>query len=79
MEILVDLSKLSKHITKNVTLAVTCLDQCKDKITVAKKERDLIEFRENEFLRHLLSQSEFDSYLLSYGPTREDCKTDLSR
>ncbi|MBX9587102.1 MAG: adenylosuccinate synthetase [Gammaproteobacteria bacterium] len=73
-EISADLNKLSNNITKKVTLAVTCLDQFEEKITVAKEVDGLVELNKEEFIRHVFENTHFDNYILSYGPTREDCK-----
>jgi adenylosuccinate synthase len=77
LEITADLNKLSKQISKNVTLAVTCLDQFKEKITIAQEEGNLIELRKDEFLKNLFNQTKFDHYIFSNGPTREECKTQV--
>jgi len=74
MEITADLTKLSKQISKKVTLAVTCLDQFEEKVAVAKGAGHTIELGKNEFLKYLFDKTEFDNYIFSYGPTREDCK-----
>lgn len=79
LEIAADLDKLSKQIFKNVTLAVTCLDQFQEQITIAKAERNIIKLRKKEFLNYLIDKTKFNNYIFSYGPTREHCKpmTDL--
>ncbi len=69
-----DLNKLSKQISKKVTLAVTCLDQFKDKIPIAQEENKVIELKKDEFHEYLFNKTEFDQFIFSYGPTREDCK-----
>ena len=74
LEITADLNKLSKQISKKVTLAVTCLDQFEEKIPVVKEEGNIIELRKDEFLKYLFDKTEFDNYIFSDGPTREDCK-----
>jgi adenylosuccinate synthase len=75
LEITADLNKLSKQISRNTTLAVTCLDQFEEKITIVKEEGNLIELRKNEFIDYLVDKTKFDNYFFSYGPTREDCKS----
>lgn len=74
LEITADLNKLPKQISKKVTLAVTCLDQFEEKITVAKAEGNIIELKKEAFLKHVLDKTEFDHYVFTYGPTREDCR-----
>src|SRR5205085_11647133 len=74
LEITADLNKLSKQISKRVTLAVTCLDQFEEKIAVSKEEGHIIELRKDEFSKYLFDKTKFDNYIFSYGPTREDCK-----
>jgi adenylosuccinate synthase len=75
LEITADLNKLSKKISKKITLAVTCLDQFEGKITVAEEEGHIIELRKDEFLKYLFDKTEFDHYIFSHGPTRESCKS----
>ena len=80
LEITADLKKLSKHISKKVTLAVTCLDHFEEKIPIVQekreegKKRKIIELRKEEFIQCLLSKTEFENFIFSEGPTREDCK-----
>jgi hypothetical protein len=74
IDITTDLTKLSKKISKKVTLAVTCLDQFEEKITVVTTEGNIVALEREQFLKHLLDKTPFDHYLLTYGPTREDCQ-----
>ena len=74
LEIMADLNKLSKDISRNITLAMTCLDQFEEKIPIIEKEGNLAELKKNEFFDYVVGKSQFDNYLLSYGPTRHDCK-----
>lgn len=69
-----DLNKLPKQMSKKVTLAVTCLDQFEEKITVAQAEGHIIELKKEIFLQHVLDKTPFDHYIFTYGPTREDCR-----
>lgn len=69
-----DLHKLSKSISKNVTLAVTCLDQFSESLVIAEENGKLTELSKQQFLEYLVGNTEFDQYILSHGPTREDCK-----
>ncbi|PCI39587.1 MAG: adenylosuccinate synthase [Thiotrichales bacterium] len=73
-EIAEDLNKLSKQISKNVTLAVTCLDQFEEKIAVSKGAGNTIELAKKKFIKYLFKKTKFDNYIFSYGPTRADCK-----
>lgn len=73
-EIYADLNKLSKHISKKITLAVTCLDQFEDKVCVEKDHKNIVELKRKEFTDYLFDQTKFDGYLFSSGPTREDCR-----
>jgi adenylosuccinate synthase len=75
LEINADLNTLSKKkISKKTILAVTCLDQFEEKITVAKEEGNIIELKKDEFTKCLFNQTKFDNYIFSYGPTRENCQ-----
>lgn len=72
LEITTDINKLSKQISKKVTLAVTCLDQFEKNITVAQEEGKTIELKKDEFRKYLFDKTEFDNFIYSYGPMRED-------
>ena len=68
-----DLNKLSKQISKNSTLAVTCLDQFEEKIAIVNGNGNVIELEKTELLNYFCDKTEFDNYIFSYGPTRENC------
>lgn len=74
LDITADLNKLSKHISRKVILAVTCLDQFVAEIPVAKKEGDIIKLNKDEFLKYLVAKTNFNNYIFSYGPAREDLR-----
>ena len=48
LEISTDLAKLPKYFSKKVTLAITCLDQFEEKISVIGKGREIIELTKEE-------------------------------
>jgi len=72
-EINFDLQKLSKKITKKTTLAVTCLDQFNDKISVVAGVGNFIELQKDKFRAYIFNKTDFDDYIFSYGPTHQDC------
>lgn len=74
LHITADLNKLSPQMSKKVTLAVTCLDQFEETITVAEEAGRRIELSKDAFITHLLDKTAFDDFIFSYGPTRENCK-----
>ena len=78
-EIEADLHQLPKAISKKVILAVTCLDQFEEKITIAKTEGNILELKKAAFLQHVFDKTQFDDYVLTYGPTREDCRAVIAK